>query len=132
VVAGDVTGLPVGAVTVPASTTESRATPLLLEHLSEVGVTDRLELVLVDRGTSVKAAREMSRRFGLEVRRVFHPDRSSVFRPLPYAWRVEVANGRIGRSRRLARSFENAVESRTGWLHTACVHLLLAELAPDR
>jgi putative transposase len=130
VVAVDVTGLPVGAVVVPASTTESRATQLLLEHLTELGVTDRLELVLVNRGTSVKAAREMSRRFGLEVRRVFHPDKSSVFRPLPYAWRVEVAHGRIGRSRRLAKSFENTVDSATGWLHAACVNLLLRQLAP--
>jgi putative transposase len=129
VVAVDVTGLPVGAVVVPASTTESRATQLLLEHLTELGVTDRLELVLVDRSTSVKAARDMSSRFGLEVRRVFHPDHSSVFRPLPYAWRVEVAHGRIGRSRRLSRSFENTVESAAGWLHAACVNPLVQQLA---
>lgn len=54
---------------VPASTTESRTTELLLEHLVELGVTGRLELVLVDRGTT---ARAMSRRFNLEVNREQH------------------------------------------------------------
>nr|WP_275941280.1 IS5 family transposase [Planosporangium flavigriseum] len=130
VVAVDVTGLPVGAIVVPASTTESRATELLLEHLAELGLTDRLELVLVDRGTTANAARVMSGRFGFEVRRVFWPEKSSVFRPLPHAWRVEVAHGRIGRARRLAKSFENTTASAAGWLHAACVNLLLAALAP--
>lgn len=118
------------AVVVPASTTESRATELLLEHLEEVGVTARLELVLVDRGTTARAARSMSRRFGLEVRRVFWPDKAQEFRPLPHAWRVEVAHGRIGRSRRLAKSFENTPRSSSAWLRIACVNLLLQQLAP--
>lgn len=130
VVAVDVTGLPVGAVVVPASTTESRATEMLLEHLTELGLTDRLELVLVDRGATERSAAAMSRRFGVEVRRVFHPDKADHFRPLPYAWRVEVAHGRIGRARRLAKSFENTTSSAAAWLRVACVSVLLAELAP--
>jgi putative transposase len=130
VVAVDVTGMPVGAIVVPASTTESRATELLLEHLAEVGVTDRLELVLVDRGTTARAARQLSRRFGLEVRQVFWPDRQPTLRPIALAWRVEVAHGLLGRSRQLAKSFENTTTSATGWLQVACVALLLRELAP--
>nr|WP_277349871.1 IS5 family transposase [Planosporangium thailandense] len=130
VVAVDVTGLPVGALVVPASTTERRATELLLEHLAELGATDRLELVLVDRGTTAKAARAMSGRFGFEVRRVFHEARLKEFVPLPYAWRVEVTHGRIGRARRLTKSSLNTTASATGWLHIACVDLLLAALAP--
>jgi hypothetical protein len=51
VVAVDVTGLPVGALVVPASTHENRACELMLEHLTQQGVTARLELVLVDRGS---------------------------------------------------------------------------------
>ena len=47
VVAVDVTGLPVGALVVPASTHENRASELMLEHLIRQGVTGRLELVLV-------------------------------------------------------------------------------------
>lgn len=128
VVAVDVTGMPVGAVVVPASTTESRATEMLLEHLQVSGLTDRLELVLVDRGTTARAARAMSRRFGFEVRQVFWPDRQPAFRPITHAWRVEVAHGLLGRSRRLAKSFENTTSSATAWLHVACAALLLREL----
>ena len=128
VVAVDVTGMPVGAVLVPASTTESRATELLLEHLEELGVTGRLELVLVDRGTSARAARSLGQRFGCQVRRVFWPDRQPAFRPLAHAWRVEVADGLLGRRRRLAKSFENTTSSASGWLRVACVSLLLREL----
>lgn len=130
VVAVDVTGMPVGGIVVPASTTESRATELLLEHLTELGVTDRLELVLVDRGTTARAARQMSRRFGFEVRQVSRPDRQPTFRPIALAWRVEVAHGLLGRSRRLAKSFENTTSSASGWLQVACVALLLRKLAP--
>ena len=56
VVAVDVTGLPVAALVVPASTHENRASDLMLEHLTQQGVTDRLELVLVDRGVTAAAA----------------------------------------------------------------------------
>ncbi len=38
VVAEDVTGLPVGALVVPASTHENRASELMLEHLTRQGV----------------------------------------------------------------------------------------------
>jgi putative transposase len=43
-VAVDVTGLPVGALVVPASTHENRTTELMLEHLTEQGLAGRLEL----------------------------------------------------------------------------------------
>ena len=62
VVAVDVTGLPVGALVVPASTHENRASELMLEHLARQGVTGRLELVLVDRGVTAAAARTLGRR----------------------------------------------------------------------
>ena len=106
VVAVDVTGLPVGALVVPASTHENRASHLMLEHLTEQGVTGRLELVLVDRGVTAAAARELGRDHHLEVRRVGWDDKQPVFRPIRHAWRVEVAHGRPGRARRLAKSFE--------------------------
>ena len=44
-----------------------------------------------------------------------------VFRPIRHAWRVEVAHGRLGRARRLAKSFENTTASATGWLQVACI-----------
>lgn len=70
VVAVDVPGFPVAAVVVPASTHENRASDLMLEHLTQQGFTDRLELVLVDRGVTAAAARNVSRGHDVEVRRV--------------------------------------------------------------
>ncbi|MCD6638573.1 MAG: hypothetical protein LT071_01505, partial [Nocardioides sp.] len=52
-----------------------------------------------------------------------------VFRPIRHAWRVEVAHGRLGRSRRLAKSFENTTTSATSWLQVACVATILRRLA---
>jgi transposase len=129
VVAVDVTGLPVGALVVPASTHENRASELMLEHLTRQGVTGRLELVLVDRGVTAAAAAKLSRTHDLEVRRVGWDDKQPVFRPIRHAWRVEVAHGRLGRSRRLAKSFENTTSSATGWLQVACVATALRHLS---
>jgi hypothetical protein len=94
-----------------------------------LGVTARLELALVDRGTTARAARAMSRRLGVEIRRVFWPDPQPGFRPIAHAWRVEVAHGLLARSRRLAKSFQNTTNSATGWLQVACVALLLRQLS---
>ncbi|MCU1613396.1 MAG: family transposase [Frankiales bacterium] len=44
-----------------------------------------------------------------------------MFRLIRHAWRVEVAHGRLGRARRLAKSFENTTTSATGWLQVACI-----------
>jgi len=93
VVAVDVTGLPMAALVVPASTHENRASELVLEHLGRQGVTDRLELVLVDRGVTAAAARTLGRDHDVEVRRVGWDDKQPTFRPIRHAWRVEVAHG---------------------------------------
>ncbi len=132
VVAVDVTGLPVAALVVPASTHENRAGDLMLEFLTQQGVTDRLELVLVDRGVTAAAARTLGRDHDLEVRRVGWDDKQPVFRPIRHAWRVEVAHGRLGRSRRLAKSFENTTTSATGWLQVACIATTLRHLFRER
>ena len=129
IVAVDVTGLPVGALVVPAFTHENRASELMLEHLTGQGVTSRLELVLVDRGVTAAAARRLGRNYDLEVRRVGWDDKQPVFRPIRHAWRVEVAHGRLGRSRRLAKSFENTTTSATGWLQVACIATTLRHLS---
>jgi hypothetical protein len=81
VVAVDFTGLPVAALVVPASTHENRASELMLEHLSRQGVTNRLELVLVDRSVTAAAARTLGRHHDLEVRRVVWDNKQPVFRP---------------------------------------------------
>ena len=132
VVAVDVTGLPVGALVVPASTHENQASALMLDHLTGQGVTGRLELVLVDRGVTAAAARMLGQSHGLEMRRVGWDDKQPVFRPIRLAWRVEVAHGRLGRSRRLAKSFENTTASATGWLQVACIATTLQHLSRVR
>lgn len=58
-------------------------------------------------------------------------DKQPVFRPIRPAWRVEVAHGRLGRSRRLAKSFENTTTSATGWLQVACIVTTLRHLSRE-
>lgn len=72
----------------------------MLEHLARQGVTDRLELVLVDRGVTAAAARALAPEHGLEVRRVGWDDKQPVFRPIRHAGRVEFAHCRSPASRR--------------------------------
>jgi putative transposase len=124
----DVTGLSLAACVVPASTTENAATERLVDELIASGQAWRLEVVLVDRGTSVKAATALSGWHGVDVRRVGWQDKSSTLRPIAPAWRVEVAHGMLGWSRRLAESFENTPVSGTGWLQVACIATILSAL----
>jgi transposase len=83
-------------------------------------------------GVSAVAARTLGQHHDLEVRRVGWDDKQPVFRPIRHAWRVEVAHGRLGRSRRFAKSFENTTISATGWLHVACIATTLRHLSQER
>jgi putative transposase len=103
----------------------------MLEHLGRQSVTDRLELVLVDRGVTAAAARTLGRDYDVEVRRVGWDDEQRTVRPIRHAWRVEVAHGRLGRSRRLAKSFENTTTSATGWLQVACIAITLRHVSRE-
>jgi putative transposase len=127
VVAVDVTGLPVAALVVPASTHENRACDLVLRHLSEQGAGERLELVIVDQGVTAAAADVVGRQHNVDVRCVGWDVKRPVFRPIKHAWRVEVAHARLGRSRRLAKSFENTTASATGCLQVACIADILRQ-----
>ena len=84
---------------------------------------------MVDRGVTAAAARELGRHHGVEVRRVGWDDKQPVFRPIRHAWRVEVAHGRLGRARRLAKSFENTGASAAGWLQFAAIATTLRQLS---
>lgn len=132
IVAVDVTGLPIAGLVVPASMHENDANRVMHDHLAAQGVTGRLELVLVDRGMTAGAATTLGSQHGVEVRRVGWDDKQPVFRPIRHAWRVEVAHGRLGRSRRLAKSFENTTASATGWLQVACIATTLRRLSQPR
>jgi hypothetical protein len=100
----------------------------MLRHISELGAGERLDLALVDRGVTAAAAAKLRRRHQVEIRRVGWEDKQPVFRPIRHAWRVEVAHGRIGRSRRLAKSFENTTASATGWQQVACIADILRQM----
>lgn len=94
---------------------DGRTSELMLEHRASGGVTGRLAPALVDRGVEV-------RRFGWD-------DKRPVFRPIRHAWSVEVTHGRLGRDRRLAKSFENTIASATGWLQVARIATTLRHLS---
>lgn len=126
----DVTGLPLAAAVLPASTHENMTTETLLDLLHAQAQAERLQLVLVDQGVTTRAAKSLSKRAALEVRRVGHDKGRHTFVPLAYAWRVEVAHGHLLRSRRLARSFECTLESASGWLQVAGLVAVLDALAP--
>jgi putative transposase len=128
-IAVDVTGLPLAARVLPASTHENATTAALLADMVDSGQSERLELVLVDRGVSARGAHQLSLEHDLEVRIVHHGGPKGTFVPLPFAWRVEVTHGRLLRSRRLARSFENTLQSATGWLQVACIAAVLDAMA---
>jgi putative transposase len=147
VVAVDITGLPVAAVVVPASMSEAAATGCLLADMNALAIAYRLQVTKVDQGMKEVEAVKLSKQAGVKVERVFWPKKPKLkrvakqdaqahqeqeearrFKPLPYTWRVEVAHGRIGRSRRLAKSFENTTRSASAWLQVACVDLLLQDL----
>ena len=83
-------------------------------------------------GSPAAAARTLGRHHDIEARRVGCHDKQPVFRPIRLAWRVEVAHGRLGRSRRLAKSFENTTTSATGWLQLACIATTLRHLSRVR
>ena len=70
---------------VPASTPENTATELLLAHMTATRAADMLELVIVDRGVSERAASNLSEAFGVEVRQVGWDEKSSEFRPIAHA-----------------------------------------------
>ena len=134
IVCVDVTGLPLCVRVVPASTSEANAVEQILDDLARTGGDERLELVLVDRGTAQSAAIRLTARFNYEVRRVGWDEPPGnehgvkVFRPIRHAWRVEVAHGHLVRRRRMARCFENTVTSAIGWLHGASITEVLRAL----
>ncbi|MDX6203129.1 MAG: hypothetical protein QOJ83_2629 [Frankiales bacterium] len=127
-IAVDITGLPLAAQVLPASMHENDTTAALLDTMASHGQSARLDLVLVDRGVTAKASRQMSADHALEVRVVHHGGPKGTFIPIPHAWKVEVAHSRLLRSRRLARSFENTLDSATGWLQVACISAVLDAL----
>jgi hypothetical protein len=74
------------------------------------------------------AAQAAAHKHGVEVRVTGWPEKNPQVRPTAHAWQVEVAHDRLGRSRRLAKSFEKTVTSASAWLQVACVAAVLDAL----
>jgi hypothetical protein len=122
----------VGALVVPASTHENRASALILEHLDRQGITGRLELVLVDRGVTAAASRTLGRHYDVEVRRVGWDDKQPVLRPIRHAWRGEVAHGRLAAVAVQRSRSRTPPPRRPGWLQVACIATTLRHLSHER
>lgn len=107
----DVTGLPAAASAAPAGTDD--------ELVAANPLGSRIEILVVDRGVKAVTQRRLATDRGIEVKVVrwdepqLDEHGKKVFRPIPYAWRVEVAHALIGRNRRRAKSFENTVNQQS-------------------
>lgn len=124
-VAVDVTGLPLAGLACGARTSEVAGVEALMRKLTDLGVATRLTKVRVDKGVGPGSAVRLTRLFGIEVERYGWAVHPKPFKPIARAWQVEVTHGQLGRSRRLAKSFEQTTVSATAWLELASIHLLL-------
>lgn len=82
-------------IVLPASVHDNDASSAVLDEAWQWGSTERLEVVLVDRGVTERGAERVGDAAGVEIRRVgrdepqLDEEGSQVLRPIPYAWRVE-------------------------------------------
>ena len=84
----------------------------------------------MDRGVTAAAAGTLGRHHD-ELRRVGCDDKQpGSTHPARFA--RPVAHGRLGRSRRRAKPFENSTTSATGWLQVACIATILRHLSRVR
>ncbi len=127
-VAVDVTGFPLAAEVVPASTTEADSVGQLLAQIEIENQEDRLDLVLVDKGIPKNRVQAMNvdkryevRRYDWEKQPVDSNTGKRVFKPLKNAWKVEAAHAKIMNSRHLPKSFENTTDSATAWANLAAI-----------
>jgi putative transposase len=119
------------ALVVPASTHENRASELMLEHLGRQGVTAGSSWSWWTEGSrplrpALSVATTTSRSAGSGGTTSSPPSGPS---GTPGESRSPTA--RIGRSRRLAKSFENTTTSATRWLQVACIAITLRHLSRE-
>ena len=124
----DTLGLLVGAIVHTADIQDRDGAPLLLasirasfpwlRHVFADGgyAGDNLETALVDKG-----------RWTFEI--VKRSDTEKAFKVLPRRWVVERTFAWFGRNRRLAKDFEETIESSTAWLLLASIQLMARRIA---
>ena len=82
--------------------------------------------IVADRGYRGLAA--MCARRGLQLDIKAPPKGASRFTPLKPLWRIEDAFARLGRWRRLSRSYEGSAASARAWMEIAACHYLLGRV----
>jgi len=124
----DTLGLLVGAIVHTADIQDRDGAPLLLasirasfpwlRHVFADGgyAGDKLETALVGKG-----------RWTFEI--VKRSDTEKAFKVLPRRWVVERTFAWFGRNRRLAKDFEETIESSTAWLLLASIQLMARRIA---
>lgn len=78
-------------------------------------------------GEKLRAALDKIGKWTLEI--IKRSDAAKGFKLLPRRWVVERTFAWLGRNRRLAKDFENSIESATAWLFMASVQLITRKLA---
>ena len=78
-------------------------------------------------GEKLRAALAKIGKWTLEI--IKRSDTTKGFKLLPRRWVVERTFAWLGRNRRLAKGFENSIESATAWLFMASVQLITRKLA---
>lgn len=125
VVAIDYLGLPVGAAVFGARRDDVGAARELLDEL--LPRHPRVAAVLGDRGfRGLEGPMLRAHDVTVELK---HRDRlPGGFKPIRPLWRVEDCFARLGRWRRLARSFEATPKSATAWVQVAAIGWMLSVL----
>ena len=78
-------------------------------------------------GEKLRAALDKIGKWTLEI--IKRSDAAKGFKLLPRRWVVERTFAWLNRNRRLAKDFENSIESATAWLFMASVQLITRKLA---
>ena len=78
-------------------------------------------------GDKLRAALDKIGKWTLEI--IKRPDTARSFKLMPRGWVVERTFAWLDRNRRLAKAFENAIESATAWLFMASVQRINRKLA---
>ena len=91
-----------------------------------------LQLIWGDQHYTGELDNEARRLYGIKVEVVRKPEDQRGFVLLPRRWGVERSIAWQGRSRRLSRDYEHAVEYSESWCYLASIQLLLKRLRPPR
>jgi putative transposase len=124
----DTTGLVVGAVVHPADVQDRDGAPSVLASIRSAF--PWLRHIFADGAyTGGKLHGSLAGKGNWTIEIVKRSDTAKGFEVLPKRWVVERTFAWLGRNRRLAKDFEETIESSTAWLLMASVQLMVRRLA---